>query len=310
MDKEIKSVALIGAGAVGSYIIWGLSDLLKDNFCVVAKDERKNRLEKGGIWINHQNYPVKIRTPEEARGADLVIIATKYGALHEILDDIDTIVSDHTIVMSLLNGVDSEEIIAERIGEEHLIYSLIKIASHHENDGIIFDPDSTMGIYFGEKDTADPSPRMRLIADLFDKTALNYHMSSSILQDIWYKFAFNVGWNLPQAIVSCGVGAYAASEHMMALRNSLREEVRMIAAAKGIDITELSDIEKMTCPSAPASRYSTLQDLDAKRHTEIEMFSGTICRYGKELHLSTPYNEFTYHLIRALEEKNDGKFEF
>lgn len=56
------------------------------------------------------------------------------------------------------------------------------------------------------------------------------------------------------------------------------------------------------------ARFSTLQDLDAKRPTEIEMFSGTLIRMGKELGVPTPFNEFAYHTIRALEEKNAGKF--
>lgn len=60
----------------------------------------------------------------------------------------------------------------------------------------------------------------------------------------------------------------------------------------------------------PSARYSTLQDLDAKRHTEIDMFSGVLMRMGKELGIPTPYNEYTYHMIKALEEKNDGLFDY
>ena len=61
---------------------------------------------------------------------------------------------------------------------------------------------------------------------------------------------------------------------------------------------------------APSARYSTLQDLDAGRHTEIDMFSGALMRMGRELGIPVPYNEFTYHMIKALEEKNDGKFDY
>lgn len=59
-----------------------------------------------------------------------------------------------------------------------------------------------------------------------------------------------------------------------------------------------------------AARYSTLQDLDAKRHTEIDMFAGIIVEMGKELGIATPYNEFAYNVIKAIEEKNDGKFDY
>ena len=64
------------------------------------------------------------------------------------------------------------------------------------------------------------------------------------------------------------------------------------------------------CRAGPRARYSTLQDLDAGRHTEIDMFSGALMRMGAELGIPTPYNEYTYHMIKALEEKNDGRFDY
>ena len=59
-----------------------------------------------------------------------------------------------------------------------------------------------------------------------------------------------------------------------------------------------------------AARYSTLQDLDAGRHTEVDMFAGAMVRMGKELGIATPYNEYTYNAIKAIEERNDGKFNY
>lgn len=58
------------------------------------------------------------------------------------------------------------------------------------------------------------------------------------------------------------------------------------------------------------SAIPSLQDLDAHRHTEIDMFSGALIRIGKEVGVECPYNEMTYNLIKALEEKNDGKFDY
>ena len=52
----------------------------------------------------------------------------------------------------------------------------------------------------------------------------------------------------------------------------------------------------------PSARYSTLQDLDAGCHTEIDMFSGALVRMGKELGIPMPYNEYTYHMIKETGE--------
>ena len=66
---------------------------------------------------------------------DLLVVALKYGALPGALDSIAAAVGPNTTVMSLMNGVDSEEIIAAKIGAEHVLPSLIKVASHKEADG-------------------------------------------------------------------------------------------------------------------------------------------------------------------------------
>ncbi len=115
---KYQSVAILGAGAVGS-ISWGLQKKEID-LCVVASGERKARYERDGFVINGQVYHPAVRTPEEAAGVDLLIVATKYQALRSALGDIQTVVSEHTTVMSLMNGVDSEEIIGEIIDPSKL----------------------------------------------------------------------------------------------------------------------------------------------------------------------------------------------
>ncbi|MGN0975356.1 MAG: ketopantoate reductase family protein [Gemmiger sp.] len=306
---EMKTVALLGAGAVGAYFIWGLSDKLGENLWVVADGARKRRLEQEGLTINGQRYALNVRTPAEARGADLLLVATKYGALRGALDDIAAVADGHTVVMSLLNGVNSEEILAERIGRESIVYSLMKIASERRGDEVVFDGPVTPGVFFGEADSPDPSERMLAIARLLDGTPLHYHMFPDIVRQMWYKFALNVSQNLPQAILGVGVGAYEDSAYAARLAQCLRDEVTAVAAAKGADIST-PDPTGQRSPSARRARYSTLQDLDAHRHTEVDLFAGAMVEMGRELGIPTPYSEFTWNIIKALEEKNDGKFDY
>ena len=143
--------------------------------------------------------------------------------------------------------------------------------------------------------------------DLLKDTPIHHHLSANIQQDIWYKYALNISKNLPQAIINCGLGAYTDSEHLAYISARMRKEVSDVAAALGIDISDTSGTQAKNATFAPDSRFSTLQDLDAKRPTEIDMFSGTLVRMGKELHVDTPFNEFAYHAIKCLEEKNSGK---
>ena len=120
---------------------------------------------------------------------------------------------------------------------------------------------------------------------------------------------------------------------MKAISDGLKGELEAIAQAKGIDLSKTEASSGRGSAVPPSARYSTLQDLDAGRHTEIDMFSGALIRMGKELGIPTPYNEYTYHMIlknhiifelgiptpyneytyhmiKALEEKNDGRFNY
>ena len=304
---KIQSVSILGAGAVGCYVLWGLADKAAANALqlgVVAEDSRAERLRQNGCTINGQVYHPQVWTPQQAHGVDLLIVSLKYGALPGALDSIRTIVSERTVVMSLMNGVDSEELIAAQVGAAHVLPALIKVASHRTEDGVRFDPETTIGIIYGELTAPFDSDRVQAVRALFADTGIHFRVTEHIREEIWSKFRLNVCNNLPQAILGAGVGCYSDSAHIKAISDGLRRELEAIAAAKGIDLSKAAAASTYGSTVPPTARYSTLQDLDAGRHTEIDMFSGALMRMGRELDIPTPYNEYTYHMIKALEENN------
>lgn len=307
---KIQSVAVLGAGAVGSYVIWGLSHKKDIRLGVIAEGERADRLKKGGCRINDEVYRPEVWSPQEAEDVDLLIVSLKYGSLPEALESIKTIVGEHTTVMSLMNGVDSEELIAEQVGDDRVLRSLIKVASHKEENGYYFNPETTLGIIFGELAAPFDSERVQAIESLFADTGIHFRSTEFIREEIWGKFRLNVCNNLPQAILGAGVGCYSDSTHMKVISDGLRRELEQIALAKGIDMSKMAGTSGRGSAVPASARYSTLQDLDAGRHTEIDTFSGALMRMGEELGIPTPYNEYTYHMIKALEEKNDGLFDY
>lgn len=207
LNKRIQTVAVLGAGAVGCYLIAGLAPKLGENLWIIAEGSRKERLKKEGLTINDRQLSLCVKTPQEAKGADLLIVAVKYGSLEGSLDAIEQIVDDETIVMSVMNGVDSEEIIGHRIGMQHMMYSMIKIASERTGHCVRFNPEVTEGVYFGEAD-GSLSWRVAAIENLFNDSGVRFHISEDILKKIWAKYALNISMNLPQAIVGCGLGGY------------------------------------------------------------------------------------------------------
>lgn len=307
---KMQTVAVLGAGAVGSYVIWGLAEKPGIRLGVLAEGERAARLKANGVGINGRTYRPEVWALEEAHGVDFLVVCLKYGALPGAMDSIRKAVGEHTVVMSLMNGVDSEEIIGEVIDPSKIVHSLIKVASERKGNQVVFDPETTIGIIYGEADLSRGTGRIEALNDLFADTGLHYRATDVILTEIWSKFRLNVPNNQAQAMVGCGVGAYRDSEHVAFLRDRLREEVDRIAEKKGIDFDKADTSSTFGSKVRDRARYSTLQDLDAGRHTEVDMFAGAVVRMGRELGIPTPYNEFTYHMIKALEEKNDGKFDY
>ena len=252
---EIKSAAILGAGAIGAYFIYGFSAAPDIDFCLVAKGERKERLERDGLWINGKNYKPAVKTPEEARGVDLLLISTKYNGLRPALEDIRTMVTPQTIVLSLLNGIDSEEIISTVIDPSQIVYSLMRINSERAGNSVTFNAAKAPGVFVGEKDSPEETERLLAIRALLAKTPLKYNFCKDIISDQWLKFTLNIAYNLPQAVLGTGYASYFDSAHVGFIRDRLEAEARKVAAAYGITYGPLENTRPRWLEKA---RFSTL----------------------------------------------------
>mgnify|MGYP001623617666 FL=1 len=306
--REIKTAALIGLGAIGGYVAPRLETALgQEGFTVIAGGERKRRLEQEGCCINDTIWKFHIGDPEEAEEpADLVIFAVKYHGLRQAARDAAGYIGKNTILMSLLNGVDSEDILREYFPDQHILYSVIRIPSIHENGKISY-PDGWGEISFGEAVNDQLSQEVQAVKDLFEKSGIGYQIPRDMKKNMWHKFMTNVSENQISAVLRMPYGIFQVSDTINQFREKTAKEVISIAQAKGIDLTD-KDLEeqKKKVASYPFwGKTSTTQDIQNGRKTEVEMFAGTVIRMGKELGIPTPCNEMLYQCIRALEAWND-----
>ncbi len=300
-------IALLGAGAVGGYFIYGYENAADPDkeFVVLAEGNRRDRLISEGIRINGKVYHPSVKSPAEAGVQDLVIVCVKGNALDDALKLLPPVTGKNTVIISMLNGADSEEKIAEAVGSEHVLHSIILIASRRTKDEIIIDMSYNSTVYYGAADVPDPERMLKTVEDAVAGTELHFVKSKDIMLDIWTKYAKNICNNLPQAIIGVPAALYTRSEHGLFLARKLWQEVRTLAKLRGIDLPEKEGIYEC----ADSSRYSTLQDIDAKRPTEIDSLCGYLLKMASENNISVPYIEYTYHAIKAIEEKNEGLFE-
>lgn len=309
---EIKRVALIGLGAIGAYLAPRLERALgHGNFLVVASGERRRRLERDGAAINGETYHFAVADPAEgtAAPADLIVVAVKWPQLPQAVEDIRPLVGEGTALLSLLNGVESEEVLARAYGWERVLYGLIRVSSRREGHAVAFDAGAGR-IFFGEKRNAPPyTPRVAAIAALFDRAGIPYQVSEDMVKEIWLKFCTNIGENMTSAVIGNWYGSWRVSEHAVYTRRAAYLEVLALAERLGVAITEEDVLAKLSTTTPFYNKPSTRQDIEARRPTEVDMFSGTVVRLGRELGVPTPVNEWLYHAIRLIEEMNAGKVE-
>ena len=303
---KIKKISLIGLGAMGSFFAPRLEKAYGEGFRIIADGERKKRLETEGVTINGVNYRFPVITPQtEGDKADLILIGVKGYALEQAIQDIRNQVGEHTLILSLLNGVDSEEKLEAGYGEEHVLYAFMRMSIVMKDGKADFDP-YWGKIHFGEKINQEYSERVLRVKEVFDCADIPYEIEEDMRKGIWFKYMCNIGENLTCALLGIPFGVYRNNEDANWLRRNAMREVAAIAQRKGIDIGEKEiALQEETVKTIPyENKLSTLQDLEAGKRTEIEMFAGTVIRMGRELGVPTPINEVLYHGIRVLEEKN------
>ena len=306
--QKIKKISLIGLGAMGVFFAPRLAAAYPEGFRVIADGERKRRLDKRGVTVNGVNYKFPIITPDEKGDpADLILIGVKGYGLDQAIEDIRNQVGEETLIISLLNGVDSEEKLINSFGEKHVLYGYMRMSVVMKDGKADFDP-YWGKIHFGEKLNKEYSERVLAVKEVFDKADIPYEIDEDMLKGIWFKFMCNIGENMTCALLGIPFGGFQVSDHANWVRIEAMKEVAAIAQKKGISIgKEEIEMQNKTILTIPyPNKPSTLQDLEAFKHTEIDMFAGTVIQMGRELGIPTPICEMFYHGIHVLEEKNDG----
>lgn len=303
--NEIKNVVICGIGAVGSIYANKINEY-NSNFLRVLVDRTRlqNYTTNPKIFNGKPLYFNYILPENNDFKADLIIIATKFDGLNETIKNIKNFVKEDTIILSLLNGVTSEELIAEKYGWKHTLLSyFIGHSAMRYGNNITHDGVGT--VVFGVKDKTQTDIRdIELVKNYFDKVGLDYKIPDDMQRDLWLKFMLNVSSNQPSAILGMTFGQMQSNQKFMDFFVKIMEEVRKIAKAQGVKNTEtmideaLETFNKMI----PEGKTSMLQDVESKRKTEVEMFAGTIIELGKKHNIPTPYNQIMKEMIEIIHE--------
>lgn len=300
--KPIEKVHIIGMGALG--LLYGsLITRTLGSGCVsfVMDDDRYERHQGKRHHINGESMDFSVTRSSAATPCDLVIVAVKATGLTAALDTMATSVGPDTTIISVLNGISSEEIIAARYGAHRIVHT-VAIAMDAMNFGGDLSYTSAGHLCFGVIDPA-VQPHLDRVTAFCDRAKVDY-VVEDIQRRMWSKFMVNVGINQTCMVYDTGYGGalQQGSEARMTLISAMREVI-LLANARGIDVRQSDLLEYLEIlASFPDDATPSMgQDRINRRPSEVEMFAGTVIRLAKEHNLPVPANEFLYRRVHEIE---------
>jgi 2-dehydropantoate 2-reductase len=300
--SRIERVVICGAGAVGSTFADRLHALDPECVAVIAGGERRARLLREGLTVNGRSFSVRCLAPgESAPAADLLLVGVKQHHLASAIEDMRGFVGERTIIISLLNGITSEEVLGRAFGAEKVLHAFM-VANDVLRQGTTMSYSSIGRLVFGASSNDPADPRVVAVKALLDRAGFPCEVPPDILQAQWWKFMLNVGVNQVSAVLRAPFAAFSIPEvHELIRLASL--EVVAVAGREGIHLTP-EDVDKIfpiMAGLAPDGKTSMLQDVEAGRKTEVEIFAGTVVELGRKHGVPTPVNTLLGTMITALE---------
>jgi 2-dehydropantoate 2-reductase len=298
----IERVCVVGAGVIGSLFAGHLARVV-DVSCLVRRDEHANALRRDGLRVSGRNEftaPVNASAdPEELGDQDLVLVCTKATGLEAAAAAIAGLFPGAT-VMTTQNGLGAEEIVRAR-GAWPLVSAVTFMSGTKHSDThveYVLDTETWLGPY-----EATPFETVEEIAGLLVSAGLKAQALPDLRPAQWSKLIFNATVNGVAALTGLPHDFhFAEPEHMGALVHELMAEGKRVASAAGIELHDDPwEMNVLATKRGSAHFPSMLEDVEARRPTEVELINGALVREAERTGAEAPLQSALYALIRGRE---------
>ena len=286
-------ISVIGLGAVGASFAARIADAEPDaELRVVADGARADRLRRDGMVVNGRTYRFEVVDPgQDMMPADLVIVAVKCHHLTEAIRQLARQVGPDTIVLSLLNGITSEEALAAAFPEAYVpLAVVVGIDAVRDADGVRYSAGGW--VEFGDPTPGQRSPGSVRLEALLGAAGVPYVVQADMRHALWWKFLVNVGVNQVSALLETSYALVQSEGPARDLMIAAQREVVAVGQASGVDLTE-ADVDRFLAvlgTLGPHNYTSMAQDALARRRTEVDQFAGVVVERGERYGVPTPVN--------------------
>ena len=304
----MRIAVLGGGGAMGGLFGGWLARTGNDVSLIDVSDAAVGAINGSGVTIEEKDgsaasIPVRATAdPKSVGPVDLIVNFVKCYHTEAAIRAAVPMIGADTAVLSLQNGWGNAPRIASIVGEDRVLVGLTYHSATLLAPGRVKHPGIGM-TYMGELN-GKSSPRLNAAAAAFRAAGFEVTTTDRVVDEVWKKLALNV-CTLPTASL-LGFFANQLNQHegTRSMMAGLLREVVDVAGAQGIrlDYDERWAAITGLLDRAVGAKASMLQDVEAKRRTEIDVINGAIVDAGKRSGIATPLNDSMVWMVKSLEE--------
>jgi 2-dehydropantoate 2-reductase len=298
-------ICIVGCGAIGSIFGAHLARLadVEVHAYDVWKEHTLAISERGLRISGAADFTARLQATSNASEipqCNFGIVATKSTHTRSAIEQTARIFDESSAVCSVQNGVGNEEILAQHV--KHVIRGTTFPAGHVIAPGHVgFDinGDTWIGPF---EPTNTPFARVEQLAELLNRAGLHVIPLRDARGAQWTKLIFNASTNPVGALTLLHHGAATRFAPTGALFSALIAEGEAVAKALGIELHGDPRVLVQKGANAPGKhKASMLQDILAKRPTEVDFMNGAIAEWGEKTGVPTPLNRALWQLVKGLE---------
>jgi 2-dehydropantoate 2-reductase len=303
-------IAVMGSGGVGGYFGGRLAAAGQD-VTFIARGAHLDTLRQRGLRIISALGDATIAPaqatddPAEVGPVDLVLFTVKLYDTEAAADAIRPLVGPDTGVVTFQNGITGTEVLARKLGGEHVLGGVAKIAAVVAEPGVVRNTGTFAELVFGELD-GRPSARVAALAAGLEAAGVKHSVSDDMRREIWDKMVFLSTFAGVTSLLRLPIGPIRSDPDTRRLLRDGLAETLAVARAENVGLPEdvVDRILGLIDGLPYEGKSSMLHDLEAGRRLEVAWLSGTIARLGRERSVATP----THALIAtALKLHADGR---
>lgn len=303
----MKRILMVGAGSVGGF--FG-AHLAKANPSVsfLLRPKTLAAVKQNGLTIrsakgNFTVHPPVASDPRDLPTPDLIILSIKAYDLDEVMDQIEPVLTDQTVILTLQNGVDTEDRIAARFQRDCVVGGVAFIYSKIASPGII-DHYKKGAVAIGEM-MGHQTPRLLAIAELFKQAGIPCQLTDDVRRSKWEKMCWNCVFNPLTVMIDDRVAKALDHPEMLRVIHQIVEEVVSVAAAVKVPLAaDMAEKVVRWTQEIRDIHTSMYDDWKAGRPTEIDFLNGYVAKVGRKFGIPTPVNDLLTAVIKTITERD------